>query len=330
MQRSPLVVRQLLTTNLWILMIASFFVFAVNGVIWASIFEHYFPDFGGGLVSFAGASLSLIVGTVYSTFLNKMMTDYLSGPTSYLKLLVHVGSVGDAIAGVYRGAAPDSALRDHMLCIKSALQYVAFYAFRIFYPENEHRLGREGSRPAILYSPTQNFYLGEIADSSPVIYRVAALPEDLEERGEGAWVADPVEFVHDMRVYLYEKLQAMSKDETELMHMAFRALNPVWEQLEAIESSSLVREPEIFKWHTYALFVFYFFVWCPVSSWSAIGWRATVWTYPFVSMIFLGYGIYNAWIGDPFAPDCPVMISNMRGARVHYALLKMERKFGLA
>lgn len=325
----PLVVRQLLTTDLWIRMIAAFFVFAVNGVIWASVFEYYFSGFGGGLVSFAGASLSLIVGSVYSTFLNKMMTDYLSGPTSYLKLLVHIGTVGDAIAGIYRGAPEGSPLRDHMICIKAALQHVAFYSFRIFAPDNRHRLGREGHRPVVYYSPTQNFYLGEIADAQDVTYRVAKLPEDLELRAFGAWAGDPIELVHDMRVYLYEKLQSVDATEMDLMNMAFKALRPVWTQIEAIESSSLVREPAIFHWHMQALFVFYFFVWTPISSWAAIGWRATVWSYPFVAMAFLGIGIYNAWIGDSFAPDCPVMISNLRGARVHYALLKMEKKFGL-
>lgn len=325
----PLVVRQLLTTNLWILMIASLFAFAINGLIWASVFEYYFPTFGGGLVSFAGASLSLIVGSVYSTFLNKMMTDYLSGPTMYLKLLVHIGTVGDAIAGIYRGSAEDSPLRERMIEIKCALQHVAFYSFRIFAPENFHRLGREGSSPSIVYSPTQNFYLGDIADSQEVVYRVAKLPADLEELAERTWSGDPNEFWHEMRTYLYEKLQKVRSEDIELMNMAFHALRPVWTQLEIIESSSLVREPEIMHWHMQSLFVFYFFIWTPISSWAAIGWRATVWSYPFVAMAFLGIGIYNAWIGDAFAPDCPVMISNLRGARVHYALIKMERRFGI-
>lgn len=325
MQRPSAVTKQLLTTNLWVLLIASFFAFFLNGVIWATLFEYYFSGFGGNLISFAGASLSLIVGSVYSTFLGKMMRDYLAGPTSYLKLLVQIGNAGDALAGLYHADVARGALTN----IKSMLQHLGFYSFRIFAPENADELGLVEDRPRVSLVGAGREALAERAAAHPVTYAVTNIPDDLSAIVSEARWGDPIRLAHDLRAYLYREIAIMSRSgiDMEIMHMALRSLKPVWNQLEAIESGRLVREPAIFDAHMRALFVFYFFIWVPISSWASVGWIATAVSYPFVAMAFLGIGVYNAWIGDPFDPMRPVLVADLVGAREAYAVTEMERKF---
>lgn len=325
MQRPSAVTKQLFATNLWVLLIASFFAFFLNGVIWASLFEYYFSSFGGNLISFAGASLSLIVGSVYSTFLGKMMRDYLAGPTSYLRLLVQIGNAGDAIAGLYHAEIA----RDHLLHIKSMLQHLGFYSFRIFAPDNVDELGSVEDRPSISLVGAGRESLAERAASRPVTYAVTNIPDNLNATMSSARWNEPIQLTHDLRAYLYREIASMDKSEIdmEIMHMALRSLKPVWNQLESIESGRLVREPAIFDAHMRALFVFYFFIWVPISSWASVGWIATAVSYPFVAMAFLGIGVYNAWIGDPFDPMRPVLVADLVGAREAYAITEMERKF---
>src|SRR3990172_3556328 len=133
------IARQFLATNLWILIVAAFFVFFVNGIIWASIFQYYFASWNMELIGLAGASLSLIVGSVYSAFLSKVTRDYLSGPVDYSKLLTSISHAGDAIAGYYR-IRDDKELREAMIDFKSILQHLAFYSYRLFAPTNIDRL----------------------------------------------------------------------------------------------------------------------------------------------------------------------------------------------
>ncbi len=135
--------------------------------------------------------------------------------------------------------------------------------------------------------------------------------------------------VHDARIYLYREIAMMrgAAIDMEAVRMALRSLKPVWNQLEDIESGRLVREPAIFTAHMRGLFVFYFFLWVPISSWAAVGWLATVISYPFVAMAFLGIGVYSAWIGDAFDPSRPVLVADLVKARERYAITEMERKF---
>lgn len=324
------IARQAFATSFVPWFLASGFVFLINGFIWASLFEHYFPDVGGSFVSFAGASLSLIVGTVYSTWLKKMLQDYLSAPTMYLKLLVHIGNAGDSIAGISHGG-DGGAMRVSMIRIKAMLQHLAFYSYRIFAPDNRDRLGLVEERPIVPLGAAGRYSLAELAEMYPVTYKIEALPDDLNELVTKVHLGEssPLRFAHDLRRYLYNEIANMRRADLdmEVIHMALRTLKPVWNQLEEIESGRLVEEPAIFALHMKALFVFYFFLWVPVSSWAAIGLGWTVVTYPIVSMAFLGIGVYNAWLGSAFDPSRPVLVADLLGAREKYAVTEMERKF---
>ena len=318
--------RQLLTTNLWIKLLATFFALLVNGLIWSSVFEYYFAGFGGGLISFAGASLSMIVGQVYSNFLGKMMRDYLAAPTSYMKLLVRIGNAGDAVAGIYRSGLA----RDPILRIKAMLQHLAFYGFRLFAPENSDRLGLVELRPVVsLARAARGSSLSDLASRDPVTYAISSIPEDLERVAEAAHWEDPMRLMHDLRIYMFLEVARMRDAgiDTEVIRMALSSLKPVWDQIEAIESDRLIREPAIFDAHMRVLFVVYFFVWVPISSWAAVGWLASWIAYPFVSLAFLAFGVYNSWIGDPFDPGRPVLVGDLLGAREWFSVTEMERKF---
>jgi hypothetical protein len=331
--------RQVFATSFVPWLIASWGLFFVNGMIWASLFEHYFGEEEGvdsgvrsSLVGFAGASLSLIVGTVYSTWLGKMLRDYLAGPTKYLNLLVYIGHAGDAIAGLHRTSAEGSQLRESMVTIKATLQHLAFYTYRIFAPENRDRIGLTEDRPVLPFGLAARVSYAELAATYPVTYKVDVLPDALDElanrlhRGE----MSTVDFVHALRAYLFSQVQPMLKADVdmEIIHMALNPLEPVWEQLAQIEIGALVQQPAIFDLHMQALFAFYFFLWVPVSSWAAIGWGWTVMIYPWITLAFLGIGVYNAWIGDAFDPSRPVLVADLLGAREKYAVLSLDRKFG--
>ena len=236
---------------------------------------------------------------------------------------MQIGNAGDALAGLYHaGVAPDA-----LLNIKSMLQFLGFYSYRIFSPENADGLGLEEDRPVVSLAGAGRESLAERAAARPVIYAVTTISEDMFALTKDAQWRDPLRLMHDLRTYLYKEIALMKDIDMEVVHMALRSLKPVWNQLESIESGRLVHEPAIFDAHMRALFVFYFFIWVPISSWAAVGWLATMISYPFVAMAFLGIGIYNAWIGDPFDPSRPVLVADLIGAREAYAVTEMERKF---
>jgi len=327
MQNPSPLIRQLLTTDLWIRMIASFFLFFLNGILWTSVFEFYFPGFEGGLISFAGASLSLIVGSVYSSFLNKMMKNYLAAPTSYTTLLVQIGFAADAIAGLYQQGLAKS----NMLKLKTNLQMIAFYSYRIFAPENKDKLGSTEDRPTIDFTSTTTIPLAELASEQAVIYKINNLYEELIELSKDVDFMSPIEFIHKLRINTFKilaKIQLENKKvDIEIIRMALESLQPTWNQLEMIESGGLIKEATIFRAHTKALFIFYFFIWVPISSWASIGWIATIILYPFIAMAFLEPAIYNDWINDPFNPNRQVMIADLIGLRERYSITDFENKF---
>ena len=322
------VVTQLLTTNLWVRMIASFFALFLNGVFWASLLEYYFSGFGGNLISFAGASLSLIVGSVYSTFLSKMMRDYLAGPTKYLNLLIQIEYVGDSLAGLYQsGLAPEI-----MLHMKVTLQLLGFYIYRVFAPDNQDIIGPEEDRPVLSMKGLGRDSLAERADARPVTYTITnASKEGLINLIQEAQWEDPIKLVHKLRTTLFQEIATIRKTDKnidmETIHMALHYLKPVWIQLSSIESGRLIQEPAIFNAHMQVIFIFYFFIWVPISSWAAVGWIPTIIFYPIVAMVFLIPGIINAWISNPWDSTRPVLIADLAGARVKYILNDMDEKF---
>jgi hypothetical protein len=331
--------REVLTTGLWVLMAEATFVFFLNGLLWASVFEYYFPDFGGNLVAYAGSSLSLIVGTMYSSFLDKMMRDYLAGPRSYVELLVRIGNVGDSIAGVMglpgegegsriaRDAKNDAAARARLQNVRCALRIVAFYAYRIFSPENHDSLGREAIEPTVTVESANRFGAARAASRVDRRYRIAHLPSELEGvAADGAYLP-PIALIHEMRGFVARQLtelQALGVDPALMQLVILGDLVPALESVTGIEASSLVQEPAIFGAHAEALFVFYFFFWFPVSTWAAVGWTATVLSYPLVAMIFLGPGVYRAWIGNPFDPARQAIVADTASARRRYAVDEMR------
>src|SRR3972149_402233 len=198
-------IRQVLATSLVTRLIGSTIVFFVNSAIWATLFEYYFPDFGGSLLSFAGASLSLIVGTIYGTFLTKMMQDYLAGPRRYVELLVQIGNAGDAIAGLY---ASLPVIHEHLIKIRFALQVIAFYSYRIFSPGNSDGIGLTKYQPAVSLSQATRSgeSVAKLIAQNPVVYKVSYAPDDLLVAIEDARYESPMKIIHTMRIYLYREI----------------------------------------------------------------------------------------------------------------------------
>jgi len=321
--------RQFLATNLWIWWIGSLFAFFLIGLIWASLFEYYFAGWNTQLIAVAGASLSLIVGSVYSTFLSSMTRNYLSGPTSYARLLVAICHAGDAIAGYYSVRDGDEDFSKSMIDLKSVLQHLGFYSYRLFSETNADRLGEKESRPTLPISLLSTESIASVIDSTPTIYAVSNIPPELMQINNDAIKNNAWELIYSIRIFYYARIARMRNElsDLELIERSMKPLNSVWQILEEIEVSGQIHEPKIFQLHIQALFMLYFFVWIPVSTWAAIGWIGTIIIYPFIAMAFLGIAIYNAWIGDPFHSNRPALIFDLYAKREQYIINHMEEKF---
>ena len=283
------------------------------------------------LIGLAGASLSLIVGSVYSAFLSKVTRDYLSGPVDYSKLLTSISHAGDAIAGYYR-IRDDKELREAMIDFKSILQHLAFYSYRLFAPTNIDRLGDTAERPSIPAGLLARESIAETISAQNTIYKVTNIPPELAEVNRDALMgADAIHLIRKIRVYYYSRMGKMRAEisEIELIEQGMKPLRDVWKVLEQIESMAGIHEPEVFQMHMQALFVFYFFLWIPVSAWASVGWLASIIVYPFIAIAFLGPGIYNMWIGNPFDPSSPVLIVDFIAKREQYAVNNFEALFDL-
>lgn len=308
-------VNYLFNTHLFGYILLGITFFAFLGVFWAGLFQLTFPALLGNF-TFASSldALTSLIGFAYMIWFQRQAQGYTSTYEEYRNMINYVKVAGDKLFGAYAGLPLErkTAARGDIVALKTAMQFLIFYSYRIYAPWNRDEivtdvLERE-NLVTVLLGPGVYDRQGALSSHKEQIRVPKIPPELLDLRGE-ALEEDPIAFTHEIRGFMFREFSHLSSKDVftkSILTFVHEDLSSLNKELMDIERSREIKRPTIFDKHLGFLLISYFGAWLPITMWVKFGFVPTVVVFPFVMIVLAGPWIYRKWLGHPFSASRPL------------------------
>lgn len=325
----------LFNTHLFGYILLGFLFYTFVGILWAGLFQIVFPGLLGNY-TFASSldALSPLVGFGYMIWFQRQAQGYTETYEQYRNMINYVKVAGDKLLGAFGGLSPEEKInaRNDVLGLKTSIQFLIFYAYRIYAPWNRDELVTElGHKESVVVELLE---LG-VHDRQAVLnshreqIRIPKIPIELQQMHDEAVSGDPIALTHEIRGYMFREFTHLSSKNIfsdTIITFLHEELSALTRELNGIEQSRDIKRPTIFDKHLGFLLISYFGGWVPITMWIRLGFTVTVIVYPFILIILTGPWIYRKWLGNPFSSARPLELVKHKRWR-NDAVMYLENLF---